>query len=230
MNLKQGLAVINNEGVYSLMKAYTGVDKFIMGVDQALVTVFGSPKTTGRDYPANGHRDEQISAAEKIQAARLMRINHVGEVCAQALYQSQAMTTRNQAVKEKMRHSSEEENDHLDWCEKRIKELGGRKSLFNPLWYAGSFALGTAAGIAGDRWNLGFVAETEKQVVRHLESHLEQLSIEDTRSRAIVEQMKIDEAEHATAALKAGGSDLPEPVRKGMQLLSKIMTRTAYWV
>jgi len=200
------------------MKAYTGVDKFIMGVDQALVTVFGSPKTTGRSYPASGCSDEQVSAPDKEQAARLMRINHVGEVCAQALYQR------------KMRQSSEEENDHLDWCAKRIDELGGHKSLLNPLWYAGSFALGTAAGIAGDRWNLGFVAETEKQVVRHLESHLEQLSENDQRSRAIVEQMKTDEAEHATAALKAGGSDLPEPVRKGMQLMSKIMTRTAYWV
>ncbi len=212
------------------MKAYTGVDKFIMGVDQALVTVFGSPKTTGRSYPASGCSDEQVSAPDKEQAARLMRINHVGEVCAQALYQSQAMTTRNAAIKAKMRQSSEEENDHLDWCAKRIDELGGHKSLLNPLWYAGSFALGTAAGIAGDRWNLGFVAETEKQVVRHLESHLEQLSENDQRSRAIVEQMKTDEAEHATAALKAGGSDLPEPVRKGMQLMSKIMTRTAYWV
>ncbi len=212
------------------MKAYTGIDKFIMGVDQALVTVFGSPKTTGRSYPASGRSDEQVSATDKEQAARLMRINHVGEVCAQALYQSQAMTTRNATIRAKMRQSSEEENDHLDWCAKRIDELGGHKSLLNPLWYAGSFALGTAAGIAGDRWNLGFVAETEKQVVRHLESHLEQLSENDQRSRAIVEQMKTDEAEHATAALKAGGSDLPEPVRKGMQLMSKIMTRTAYWV
>ena len=212
------------------MKAYTSIDKFIMGVDQALVTVFGSPKTTGRGYPASGRSDEQVSAPDKEHAARLMRINHVGEVCAQALYQSQAMTTRNTTIKAKMRQSSEEENDHLDWCAKRIDELGGHKSLLNPLWYAGSFALGTAAGIAGDRWNLGFVAETEKQVVRHLESHLEQLSEDDQRSRAIVEQMKTDEAEHATAALKAGGSDLPEPVRKGMQLMSKIMTRTAYWV
>ncbi len=201
-----------------------------MGVDQALVTVFGSPKTTGRAYPAEGSSDESLSDSEKLEAARLMRINHVGEVCAQALYQSQAMTTRNQTVKAKMQQSSLEENDHLDWCEQRLQELDSHKSLLNPLWYAGSFALGTAAGLAGDRWNLGFVAETEKQVVRHLESHLEQLSPEDQRSRAIVEQMKIDEAAHATAALKAGGSELPEPIKQGMQLLSKVMTRTAYWV
>lgn len=123
-----------------------------------------------------------------------------------------------------------EENDHLEWCEKRMSELGGRKSLLNPVWYAGSFAIGAVAGIAGDRWSLGFVAETEKQVVRHLESHLDQLSTEDERSRAILEQMKTDEGEHATAALRAGGSDLPTPVKQGMQLMSKVMTRTAYWI
>jgi len=212
------------------MKAYTTVDKFIMSVDQALVTVFGSPKTTGRDYPAQEDTDELVTAEEKQEAARLMRVNHVGEVCAQALYQSQALTARNQTIRDKMRHASEEENDHLDWCSKRIRELGGHKSLLNPLWYAGSFAIGTAAGIAGDRWSLGFVAETEKQVVEHLQSHLDRLSPQDTRSRAIVEQMKIDEAEHATAAINAGGNDLPEPIRKGMGLLSKIMTRTAYRV
>jgi len=212
------------------MKAYTTVDKFIMSVDQALVTVFGSPKTTGRDYPAQDDSDELLSTAEKQEAARLMRVNHVGEVCAQALYQSQSLTARSQTIRDKMRHASDEENDHLDWCSKRIRELDGHKSLLNPLWYAGSFAIGTAAGIAGDRWSLGFVAETEKQVVEHLQSHLDRLSPEDARSRAIVEQMKIDEAEHATAAINAGANDLPEPIRKGMGLLSKIMTRTAYRV
>jgi len=212
------------------MNAYTTVDKFIMSVDQALVTVFGSPKTTGRNYPAQQDSDELISSEEKLEAARLMRVNHVGEVCAQALYQSQALTARNQTIRDKMRRSSEQENDHMDWCSRRIDELGGHKSLLNPLWYAGSFAIGTAAGIAGDRWSLGFVAETEKQVVAHLQSHLDRLAPQDSRSRAIVEQMKIDEAEHATAAISAGGNDLPEPIRKGMGLLSKIMTRTAYRV
>ena len=201
-----------------------------MGVDQALVTVFGTPQTAGREYPAEGKSDEQLSEVDKQEAARLMRVNHVGEVCAQALYQSQAMTARNPATRDKMQQSSSEENDHLDWCEKRIGELGGRTSLLNPLWYAGSFAIGTVAGVAGDRWNLGFVAETEKQVVRHLEDHLQRLSPEDQRSRAIVEQMKIDEGEHATAAIVAGGRALPEPVQRGMQLMSKVMTNIAYWI
>lgn len=213
-----------------MIKAYTTVDKLIMSADQALATVFGKPTTTGRDYPANNKNDEQISDTDKHEAARLMRINHVGEVCAQALYQSQALTARDQSTKSKMQESAMEENDHLDWCDKRINELGGRTSLLNPLWYAGSFAIGAAAGIAGDRWSLGFVAETEKQVVRHLDDHLDRLSPDDERSRAIIEQMKIDESEHATAALNAGGSDLPRPIRKGMQLMSKVMTRTAYWV
>lgn len=213
-----------------MIKAYTTIDKLIMSADQALATVFGNPTTTGRAYPANKKNDEQVSDAEKQEAVRLMRINHVGEVCAQALYQSQALTARDESTKLKMQQSAMEENDHLDWCDKRIKELGGRTSLLNPFWYAGSFAIGAAAGIAGDRWSLGFVAETEKQVVRHLENHLERLSPDDERSRAIVEQMQIDEGEHATAALKAGGNDLPEPIRKGMEVMSKIMTRTAYWV
>jgi ubiquinone biosynthesis monooxygenase Coq7 len=212
------------------MKTYSTTDKFIMGVDQALVTVFGKPQTTGREYPAEGISDECITTQGKREAARLMRVNHVGEVCAQALYQSQAMTARNLRTRGKMQQSSSEENDHLDWCEQRLDELGGRTSLLNPLWYAGSFAIGTAAGLAGDRWNLGFVAETEEQVVRHLEDHLQRLSPDDLRSRAIVEQMKIDEGEHATAAMAAGGSPLPLPVQQGMQLMSKAMTRIAYWI
>jgi len=201
-----------------------------MGVDQALVTVFGNSPTTGRDYPASGLNDEGMSIQDKLESGRLMRVNHVGEVCAQALYQSQAMTARNLATREKMKQSSAEENDHLDWCKRRLGEVGGRTSLLNPIWYAGSFAMGTVAGLAGDRWNLGFVAETEKQVVCHLENHLQRLSADDSRSRAIVEQMKIDEGKHATAAIMAGGSPLPAPVQKGMQLMSKVMTRIAYWI
>lgn len=212
------------------MKTYSAVDKCIMGVDQALVTVFGKPHVTGRKNPAEGVVDEELSVAEKKLSASLMRVNHVGEVCAQALYQSQAMTARSETTRDKMQQSSMEENDHLDWCESRLKELGDRTSLLNPLWYAGSFMIGTAAGLAGDRWSLGFVAETEKQVVRHLEDHLKRLPETDRRSRAIVEQMKIDEGEHATAAIAAGGSALPEPIKRGMGLMSKVMTETAYWV
>ena len=212
------------------MKTYSIADKFIMGADQALVTVFGKPRLTERAYPALDDSDEKISAQEKQHAARLMRVNHVGEVCAQALYQSQALTARDSRTREKMQRASAEENDHLDWCAKRLHELGSRTSLLNPVWYAGSFAIGTLAGLAGDRWSLGFVAETEKQVVRHLEDHLQRLSSDDLRSRAIVEQMKIDEGEHATAATAAGGAPLPEPVKQGMQLMSRVMTRVAYWV
>ena len=218
------------KGNCAVIKTYTTADKFIMGVDQALATVFGKPQTTGREYPAKDEKDEVTSDADKQTAAKLMRINHVGEVCAQALYQSQALTARSQSTKEKMQQSSMEENDHLEWCEKRINELGGRKSLLNPVWYAGSFAIGTAAGIAGDRWSLGFVAETEKQVVRHLEDHLGRLSPDDNRSRAILEQMKTDEGEHATAALHAGGNPLPEPIQRAMGVMSKVMTKTAYWI
>ena len=212
------------------MKSYSVADKFIMGLDQALVTVCGKPPSTERAYPATEQTDDQLSDSEKQEAACLMRVNHVGEVCAQALYQSQALTASSAATREKMRRASEEENDHLNWCERRLKELGGRTSLLNPVWYAGSFAIGAVAGLAGDRWNLGFVAETEKQVVRHLEGHLERLSPRDSRSRAIVEQMKIDEGEHASTALTAGGLELPEPVKQGMQLMSRVMTRTAYWI
>ena len=212
------------------MKRYSPADKFIMGVDRALVTVFGKPPLTERDYPAVGKSDEGVSEEDKQEAARLMRINHVGEVCAQALYQSQALTARSESTREKMQRSSDEENDHLEWCETRLQELGGRTSLLNPLWYAGSFAIGSLAGVAGDRWSLGFVAETEKQVVAHLESHMQRLAPEDHRSRAILEQMKIDEGQHATAAIVAGGASLPEPVQGCMRALSRVMTRTAYWV
>ena len=201
-----------------------------MGVDRALVTVFGKPPLTERDYPAADKSDEGVTEEDKQEAARLMRINHVGEVCAQALYQSQALTARSETTRDKMRRSSDEENDHLDWCETRLQELGGHTSLLNPLWYAGSFAIGSLAGVAGDRWSLGFVAETEKQVVAHLESHMQRLAPEDHRSRAILEQMKIDEGQHASAAIVAGGASLPEPVQSCMRALSKVMTRTAYWV
>ncbi len=201
-----------------------------MGIDQALATVFGKPHTTGRAYPATDQNDDALSESDKRESARLMRVNHVGEVCAQALYQSQALTARDKATKEKMRQSANEENDHLDWCEQRIKELGGRKSLLNPLWYSGSFAIGALAGWAGDRWNLGFVAETERQVVRHLGDHLDQISPQDARSRAVLEQMKVDENNHAASAVEAGGHTLPPPIKAGMQMISKIMTRTAYWL
>jgi ubiquinone biosynthesis monooxygenase Coq7 len=159
-----------------------------------------------------------------------MRINHSGEVAAQALYQGQALTARLPGVRDKMERAAEEENDHLVWCERRINELGSHKSYLNPFWYAGSFAIGALAGAAGDKWSLGFVAETERQVVRHLDEHLSRLPEHDQRSRAVLEQMKEDEGHHATVALEAGGAELPEPVKKLMSLTSRVMTRTAYWV
>jgi ubiquinone biosynthesis monooxygenase Coq7 len=157
-----------------------------------------------------------------------MRVNHVGEVCAQALYQSQKLLARDSQIQEMLDHSGREEMDHLAWCETRLKELGSHTSYLNPFWYAGSFAIGLLAGVAGDKWSLGFVAETEKQVENHLESHLEKLPQEDNRSRAIVDQMRIDEIEHGQAALHAGGAQLPEPIQKAMQAISKLMTTTAY--
>ncbi len=204
------------------------IDRFILEFDTALRSVVGG---------ANAHRPipgsdagihSALDATERKHAAGLMRINHVGEVCAQALYQSQKLVARNPEIQEMLDHSGQEEMDHLAWCETRLHELGSHTSYFNPLWYAGSFAIGLAAGLAGDRWSLGFVAETEKQVENHLESHLETLPKEDQRSRAIVDQMRLDEIAHGQAAKNAGGANLPEPIQKIMQAMSKVMTTTAY--
>ena len=160
----------------------------------------------------------------------MMRVNHVGEVCAQALYQSQALTARTDDVRRAMRQAADEENDHLLWCDRRIRQLGGRKSALNPVWYGGAFVIGAVAGLAGDKWNLGFVAETEKQVVDHLDRHLARLPEEDQKSRAILTQMKEDEAAHATTALRAGAAPLPEPVRRLMHRAGRVMTSTAHWI
>jgi len=159
-----------------------------------------------------------------------MRINHSGEVSAQALYQGQALTSKNKEVKEKLQQAAIEENDHLNWTKKRIHELGSHTSLLNPLWYGGSFAIGAFAGAIGDKWNMGFLAETEHQVVEHLESHLNTLPGGDLRSRAILEQMKTDEAKHATTAIENGAAELPPPVKKLMAAMSKVMTSTTYYI
>jgi ubiquinone biosynthesis monooxygenase Coq7 len=159
-----------------------------------------------------------------------MRVNHSGEICAQALYHGQALTARDAQAKDALEHAAQEETEHLAWTERRIEELGGRKSLLNPLWYASSFAIGAAAGLLGDRWNLGFLAETERQVVAHLEGHLRRVPAEDEKSRAILEQMKDDESRHATSALQHGAAALPGPARFVMRLASRVMTRAAFWV
>lgn len=207
---------------------YSPVDQLAMNLDQALRTVFGRPKVTERANPAQGHAEAELNESERKHVAGLMRINHVGEVCAQALYQGQALTAKLDNIRESMQRAADEENDHLVWCEQRLDELGSHKSLMNPLWYASSFAIGALAGLAGDKWSLGFVAETEHQVVRHLDKHLAQLPEQDERSRAVLEQMKVDEGRHATVALEAGGAKLPTLIKRTMKFMSKVMTTTAY--
>ena len=209
---------------------YTPVDTLLVTLDQALRTVFGKPVTTGRANPAAAAPPVELSPEARQQAGRLMRVNHAGEVCAQALYQGQALTARLDAVRGRMERASSEENDHLAWCEARLKELGSHPSVLNPLFYAGAFTIGALAGKAGDRWSLGFVAETERQVVQHLNAHLERLPAEDRPSQAILERMREDEARHAADALTAGGARLPLPVRALMRGMSKVMTQTTYWV
>ncbi len=205
------------------------IDKLIVGFDNALRTLL-VPANTLRPVPGAHLPENELSAYEKRQSAALMRINHVGEICAQALYQGQALTARNERIQEVLNHAAREETEHLAWTERRIAELGGRKSLLNPVWYGGSFMLGLIAGALGDKWNLGFLAETERQVEAHLAGHLERLPYQDERSRAIVAQMKIDEASHANMAVTYGGGELPLPVKFTMKLSAKVMTHTAYWV
>lgn len=204
------------------------LDKAIQVLDMGLRTVF-SPAVSSRPYPAADISSETtLSDSERKHAAALMRINHVGEVCAQALYSGQALVSRDKANVEALKQASRDEVDHLAWCEQRINELGGRKSLLNPLWFGASFGLGVTAGLLGDKWNLGFLAETEHQVSAHLYSHLHELPAQDNASRAIVAQMKIDEEHHAEIAEHLGGASLPAPVKLAMRLASKVMTRTAY--
>ncbi len=209
---------------------YSTADTLLLGFDQALRTLFGQPKATGRPNPAEGVEEAELDKRQRDHIGRLMRIDHTGEVCAQGLYQGQALTARDPATRDAMERSADEENDHLAWCEQRIEELDGRLSLLNPFWYAGSFAIGATAGVIGDKWSLGFVAETEKQVESHLQSHLDDIPVEDQRSRAILEQMKTDEIEHGNKALALGGAELPAPVKAAMKLTSKLMTKSVYYL
>lgn len=201
------------------------LDQFIIALDGGLRTVFASPHAA-RAYPASAP-EAALSENERAQAAALMRVNHVGEVCAQALYSGQALTTKNEAVRDELRQAAAEETDHLAWCEQRLNELGGRKSLLNPLWYGGAFTMGLVAGALGDKWNLGFLAETERQVEAHLDGHLQQLPEADARSRAVVEQMKADEAKHAQTAVSHGAASLPTPVQYAMRFAADVMRATA---
>jgi len=178
--------------------------------------------------PGTDLRDLDSSKEHRLRSEGLMRVNHAGEVAAQALYHGQSLAARDPAVRETMAKSASEENDHLYWCDERLRELGGRTSLLNPFWYFGSFMFGVTAGIAGDRWSLGFIAETERQVVRHLEEHLNELPPDDARSRAILQRMKRDEAHHATVAIETGAAGLPEVIKILMRAASKVMTTVAY--
>jgi 3-demethoxyubiquinol 3-hydroxylase len=211
------------------MRFDTNIDKLIATFDTGLRTVFAKANAS-RVRPDADIEETTLDEADKQKEAALMRINHVGEVCAQALYSGQAFTSRNPQIVSALQHAAAEETDHLAWCEARITELGGRKSLLNPIWYAGSFTLGAVAGVLNDHWNLGFLAETEQQVASHLQSHLDKLNIADTKTRAIVSQMQQDEAAHAQEAKQLGASDLPTPIKTGMKIASKIMTTTAYYV
>ncbi len=201
-------------------------DTIINELDQSLRTVHTLAPTTERPYPATEITEKQVlPEQDKKLSASLMRINHAGEVSAQGLYRGQALTAKRDDIREQMERSAMEENDHLNWCERRLNELDSHKSLFGPVWYWGSFAIGAGAGLVGDKWSLGFVKETEDQVVRHLDEHLGRLPQNDQPSRAILQQMRIDEAHHADVAVEAGATQLPLPVRKFMMpLMSKVMT------
>ena len=202
------------------------MDKFIIAADAALRTLFATPRAA-RACPTLPQQSTELSVADKAQSGALMRVNHVGEVCAQALYTAQALVTGNEALRTQFKQASLEETDHLAWTSQRLAELGARPSLLNPLWYAGAFGLGLLAGRLGDRVSLGFVVETENQVEAHLQSHMSRLPAHDHASRAIVAQMKDDEARHAVDARRAGAQELPAPVKMLMAAAAKVMTTVA---
>lgn len=205
------------------------LDRLIIEFDKGLRTLC-SQAHSARAYPDDGVPDAVMDEHEKKQVAALMRVNHSGEICAQALYQGQALTARDPVVQQKLRQAAQEETEHLAWTARRVYELGGHLSFLNPFWYAGSLAIGAVAGMLGDKWNLGFLAETERRVGEHLQSHLGRLPRQDEKSRAIVRQMYEDETRHADMAASLGGAELPAMVRLAMKLNGKVMTGTAYWV
>lgn len=212
------------------MRHYNLLDQLCLQFDQALKTINGELPKAQRLNPANDIVTSELSRTEQKHAASLMRVNHVGEICAQALYQGQAFTAKSDVVKQEMQQACIEENDHLQWCNQRLQQLNSRPSYLNPIWYAGSFTIGAVAGWLGDKWSLGFVVETERQVEQHLASHLSTLPENDLQSRAIVNQMKIDEAEHANKAQNLGAKTLPDWIKTIMRFKAKVMTTSAYWI
>jgi 3-demethoxyubiquinol 3-hydroxylase len=205
------------------------LDHLIVEFDKGLRTLF-SQAHSARPHPDAKVSDADMNDAEKKHAAALMRVNHSGEICAQALYQGQALTARDPAVQQNLQQAAQEETEHLAWTASRVHELGGHLSVLNPFWYTSSLAIGAVAGLLGDKWNLGFLAETERQVGQHLQSHLDSLPPQDEKSRAIVAQMYADETRHADMAATLGGAELPQPVQLAMKLNSKVMTGASYWV
>ncbi len=211
------------------MRHYSGVDKLIHSFDQALRSLVPGATSAQRTNPAHD-APAPLAVTEARHVAGLMRVNHSGEVCAQALYHGQALTAKLPSVRLEMQQAATEEQDHLAWCEDRLKELDSHTSLLNPVWYSLSFGMGALAGLAGDRYSLGFVAETERQVSLHLEQHIRELPNQDQRSFKILQQMNQDELQHRDTALAAGGVDLPFPVRISMTAISKLMTKTSYYI
>ena len=205
------------------------LDRCILELDQALRILYGEP-VARRPSPADAVAEEDLRDEVRRDAAALMRVNHCGEVCAQALYQGQALASANDDIKDALAKAAREEADHLAWSAQRIRELGGRLSLLNPLWYAGSLALGYAAGRLGERWNLGFLAETERQVEQHLQGHIERLGGRDAKTQTVIETMQEEEAGHRRTAESLGARELPEPARAGMRLAARLMTTLSYWV
>ncbi len=208
----------------------SAIDRLIAGIDGALRTVASADSALARSNPATGVKENPLSRREVAHSAGLMRVNHAGEIAAQGLYQGHAAVARSKEIEQQMSAAANEELDHLCWCRERLTELGSRPSRLSPLWYAGAFAIGAASGVLGDRWSLGFIAETEKQVSEHLGSHLEKLPRQDIRSRAIVRQMRTEEECHGANAKRAGAALLPLPLRRLMRLSATVMTRTAYWI
>ncbi len=211
-------------------RSLTPLDRLLAGASNALRTVSAPAGRPARDNPAADVAEGNLDKRQRAHAAGLMRINHSGEVAAQGLYQGHAAVARDKSIEQQMQRAAEEEFDHLAWCEERLTELGAAPSKLSPVWYAGAFAIGAASGVLGDRWSLGFIAETERQVCEHLESHFERLPQQDARSRAILERMHEEEAEHGENAVDAGAAELPPPVKRLMKLTAKVMTRTAYWL
>jgi ubiquinone biosynthesis monooxygenase Coq7 len=211
-------------------RSLTPLDRLLAGANNALRTVSAPAGRPARENPASGMDEATLDDRQRAHAAGLMRINHAGEIAAQGLYQGHAAVARDKSIEAQMQRAADEEFDHLAWCEQRLTELGAAPSRLSPIWYAGAFAIGAASGALGDRWSLGFIAETERQVCEHLESHFARLPQQDVRSRAILERMHEEEAEHGENAVDAGAAELPPPVKRLMRLTAKVMTRTAYWL